>query len=69
MSYDRRKTVKLATAIVLSSAFCVSCCGPQKAAKANEEPAQSIDSTEQFTPLHPPVVIPHDWRNELKKED
>ena len=58
--------MKLATVIALSSAFCVSCCGSQKAAKANDAPAQMIDSTEQFLPLHPPVVIPHDWREELK---
>jgi hypothetical protein len=66
MSYDNRKTMKLATAIVLSSAFCVACCGARKASQS--EPASPLlaDTTEQFTPLHPPVVVPHDWRDELK---
>lgn len=78
MSCDKRKTMKLATAIVLSSAFCTSCCGTRKAAQNEDTPApptdkvevpesvQPSDTTEQFTPLHPPVVIPHDWRDELK---
>lgn len=67
MNYDNRKIVKLATAIVLSSALCVACCGSRKAARSEDTPAPPTDTTEQFTPLHPPVVVPHDWRDELKK--
>ena len=79
MNCDNRKIVKLATAIVLSSALCVACCGTRKAAQNDDTPAppadkvevtesaQPSDTTEQFTPLHPPVVVPHDWRDELKK--
>lgn len=66
MNCDNRKIVKLATAIVLSSAFCTSCCGTRKAAQTEDNPAPPADTIEQFTPLHPPVVIPHDWRDELK---
>ncbi len=66
MSCDKRKTMKLATAIVLSSAFCTSCCGSRKATQTEDTPAPPADTIEQFTPLHPPVVIPHDWRDELK---
>lgn len=88
MNCDNRKIVKLATAIVLSSALGVACCGTRKAAQNEDTPApptdkvevpesaqpseatestQLSDTTEQFTPLHPPVVVPHDWRDELKK--
>ncbi len=66
MNYDNRKPMKLATAIVLSSALGVACCGTRKAAQNEETPAPPADTIEQFTPLHPPVVIPHDWRDELK---
>jgi hypothetical protein len=67
MSCDKRKTMKLATAIVLSSAFCVACCGSRKAMQTKDNtPASPADTIEQFTPLHPPVVVPHDWRDELK---
>ncbi len=66
MSCDKRKTMKLATAIVLSSALGVACCGTRKAAQNEDTPAPPADTIEQFTPLHPPVVIPHDWRDELK---
>jgi hypothetical protein len=66
MNCDRRKTAKLATAIVLSSAFCVACCGSRKATQTAETLAPPADTIEQFTPLHPPVVVPHDWRDELK---
>ena len=54
--------MKLATAIVLSSAFGVACCGTHKAAQNEDTPAPPADTIEQFTP----VVIPHDWRDELK---
>lgn len=67
MNYDNRKIVKLATAIVLSSALGVACCGTRKAAQNEDTPAPPTDTIEQFTPLHPPVVVPHDWRDELKK--
>ena len=66
MNYDNRKTMRLATAILLSSAFCVACCGSRKATKAEPASVSVADSIEQFTPLHPPVVISHDWREELK---
>lgn len=66
MNCDNRKTMKLTTAIVLSSALCVACCGSRKAAKNEDTPAPPADTIEQFTPLHPPVVIPYDWRDELK---
>ena len=66
MNCDKRKTMKLATAIVLSSAFGVACCGTRKVAQTEDTPAPPADTIEQFTPLHPPMVIPHDWRDELK---
>jgi hypothetical protein len=66
MSYDNRKTMKLAMAVLLSSTFCVACCGSRKAAQNEDTPAPPADTIEQFTPLHPPVVVPHDWRDELK---
>jgi hypothetical protein len=66
MSCDKRKTMKLATAIVLSSAFCVACCGSRKASQSEPASPPLADTIEQFTPLHPPVVVPHDWRDELK---
>ena len=69
MNCDNLKIVKLATAIVLSSVFCVACCGSRKVAQTEDTPVPPADTTEQFTPLHPPVVVPHDWRDELKDGD
>jgi hypothetical protein len=66
MSYDNRKTMKLAMAVLLSSTFCVACCGSRKATQTAETLAPPADTIEQFKPLHPPVVVPHDWRDELK---
>lgn len=66
MNSNNRKIVQFAATILLLSFFCVSCYGSRKTSKKASEPTQKSDSTEQFTPLHPPVVIPHDWREELQ---
>lgn len=44
MSCDKRKTMKLAIAIVLSSAFCTSCCGSRKATQTEDTPAPPAEA-------------------------
>lgn len=34
----------------------------------NEDTQQEkVDSTKVFVPTHPPVVVPHSWRDALRK--
>lgn len=53
-----------AVTMLLSTLF-ISCAASKKAGNNNTEQTeeQKKDSVEQFIPTHPPVVIPHSWRD------
>lgn len=51
----------VALAVVLLMVGCASC----RSKKAEAESINQTDSVEQPQHLHPPVVIPHSWREEL----
>lgn len=55
----------LTAVTVLLSALFISCASAKKAENKNPKQAekQNKDSEEQFIPTHPPVVIPHSWRD------
>lgn len=63
---NKKKDNKMAlTAVtVLLSALFISCVASKKAENNTEQTEeQNKDSVEQFIPTHPPVVIPHSWRD------
>lgn len=54
----------LTAVTVLLSALFISCVASKKAENNTEQTEeQKKDSVEQFIPTHPPVVIPHGWRD------
>ena len=55
--------VLTAVTVLLSTLF-ISCAASKKAGNNTEQTEeQNKDSVEQFIPTHPPVVIPHSWRD------
>ena len=56
------KAIISVVAILLSSIMFYSCrtINNETSKPINKE--ESVDSTKEFVPLHPPVVIPHSWK-------
>jgi len=56
-------TRKILAALILliSIVYLNSCAASIKMRKDNEKQPQA-DSVDKFVPLHPPVIIPHTWR-------
>ena len=59
--------------ILLSLAYFCSCATSRKMKKESNKQPQ-VDSVDVFVPTHPPVVVPHSWRESggdvvTKKED
>ncbi len=52
--------------ILLPLAYFCSCATSRKMNKPTEKHSQS-DSVDVFVPTHPPVVIPHSWRESGKR--
>ena len=55
--------------IVLSLAFIYSCASTRKmnGKKDANDITGDADSADVFIPLHPPVVVPHSWRDSLSR--
>ncbi len=58
----------LAAAIVLSLVIVASCGSARKSAGKSAEQNQEQLDTAKVTPTHPPVVVPHTWREEMDKK-
>ena len=52
--------------ILLSLAYLWSCATSRKMNKESDKQPQA-DSVDVFVPTHPPVVVPHSWRESGKK--
>ncbi len=52
--------------ILLSLAYLCSCAASRKMNKENDKQPQA-DSVDVFVPTHPPVVVPHSWRENGKR--
>lgn len=52
--------------VLLLPAYLTSCAAGRKVNK-NDCKQDKIDSTEIFVPTHPPVVVPHSWKDCMKK--
>lgn len=64
LSKERDNKMALTAVTVLLSALFISCAASKKAENNTEQTEeQKKDSGEQFIPTHPPVVIPHGWRD------
>jgi len=64
LSKKRYNKIVLTAVTVLLSALFISCAASKKAENNTEQTEeQNKDSVEQFIPTHPPVVIPHSWRD------
>ena len=51
-----------ATALLLSSVMLCSCGASKKGMEKTPEKTEQADSVKEFVPLHPPVVVPHSWK-------
>lgn len=49
-------------AFLLSSVILYSCRTISKTIERDSETKEQTDSVKEFVPLHPPVVIPHSWK-------
>lgn len=56
-----KKIIPTAALLLSSVMFCS--CGTTKNEISNHvEQAEPTDSIKKFVPLHPPVVVPHSWK-------
>lgn len=53
--------------IVLSLAYLYSCTACRKSSK-QDKGDEKTDSVDTFVPTHPPVVVPHSWREEMNRK-
>ena len=54
--------------VLLSPAFLGACVTTQKVATENT-PQHTTDSVSEFVPTHPPIVVPHSWRETIDGND
>lgn len=52
--------------ILLSLAYFCSCATNRKMNKESDKPFQT-DSVDVYVPTHPPVIVPHSWRESGNK--
>ena len=51
------------TALMLSSVLFAACSTSKSGVEKKTPEPTSTDSVKEFVPLHPPVVIPHSWKD------
>lgn len=54
-------------AVLLLSLTCFCSCSTSKTMNKESDKQTLTDSVDVFIPTHPPVVIPHSWRESQKK--
>lgn len=69
MKSENRNNILLSAAVVLFVALFAIGCASCRNKKAEATPINETDSIEQPQPLHPPIVIPHSWREEVGSAD
>ena len=60
------KTVSRIFTVSLAAVLMVSCGTAGKGAQSDKRETELRDSTEKsdtFVPLHPPIVVPHTWKD------
>ncbi len=55
-------TVSMIAAVLLSSAWLSLCAANKNVSPERESQTEETDSVGEFVPTHPPVVVPHPWR-------
>lgn len=59
-------TNMLAIAIMLLSLTYLHSCSMTREMNNEDTQQEKVDSTKAFVPTHPPVVVPHSWRDALR---
>lgn len=54
--------MSMVAAMLLSSAWLSSCAANKSVSPERESQRDEKDSVDEFVPTHPPVVVPHPWR-------
>lgn len=67
-SRNRNNICMLAVAVAFIVMFASSCASCRNK-RVEAELKNQKDSIEQPQPLHPPVVIPHSWREEINNQE
>ena len=57
----------LAVAVILLSLAYFCSCATSRKMKNESDKQHQTDSVDLFVPTHPPVVVPHSWRESGKK--
>ena len=52
-----------ATVFMLSSVLFATCSTSKSGVEKKTPEPTSTDSVKEFVPLHPPVVVPHSWKD------
>lgn len=66
MLSDRMKTLLKIFAMLLTAVLLTSCGTAGKGVRSDRSETSPADTTEKrdtFVPLHPPVIVPHTWRD------
>lgn len=62
MKLNRNIIIIPTAAIVLSSGLLGACSTTKSSVEKTSSEQIPTDSVKEFVPLHPPVVIPHSWK-------
>lgn len=69
MKSRNRNNISLLAVVAAFIVMFVSSCASCRNKRVESEPQNQTDSIEQPQPLHPPVVIPHSWREEINSQE
>ena len=56
-----------AIAVMLLSLAYLHSCSMTRETNNQDIQQEKVDSTKAFVPTHPPVVVPHSWRDAFRK--
>lgn len=59
----KTSTNMLVIAAIVLSLACLYACSTTRNTDVPEKGEEKADSVKEFVPTHPPVVIPHSWRD------
>jgi len=60
------KNMLAVATLLLPSAYFCSCATAKKTDERTDESA-SVNRMDKFIPTHPPVVVPHSWRENIRE--
>lgn len=63
MKHNKMVLIIQAAAIMLSSVLLVVCSSSKTNTEKTDFKQMYNDSVKEFIPLHPPIVVPHSWKD------